>query len=264
MIIKGGACPAPVNPGSNGVTPMVLVGGVDFDASDVDVSSLALSRCDGVGGSVAPNDGPPGPPGAQVEDINHPNPNPATCETGGCTCNDDQSSDGIDDLKLKFNTDEMDAAMNLSSETAGTIITLLLTGTTNDGSAFSASDCIRIVGGGGGGASGELSVGSNLPGVWVDISPLDDTFDDGGYTAFNRAYPQTSEVTVTAPVVPYDYPNWVLANIWIDGVRHAVGNDGTIQVTIDAATNSVVLQYRQTQFNNPGTKPDIGGRTQQW
>ena len=260
LIIKGGACPAPVNPGSNGVTPKVLVGAEDFDAGDVDVSSLALSRCDGVGGSVAPNDGPPGPPGAQVKDLNHPNPDPATCETGGCTCNDDQSSDGIDDLKLQFNTDEMDAALNLSSEAAGTILTLLVTGELNDGSSFSASDCIRIVNGGGG-ASGELSVGSNLPGVWVDVTPLDDTFDEGGYTAFNRAYPQTSEVTVTGPVVPYDYQNWVLANIWIDGVRHAAGN-GTVQVTIEA-TNSVVLQYRRTRFN-PGTTPGIGGNSQQW
>ncbi|MHC4991907.1 MAG: hypothetical protein ACYTGC_13100, partial [Planctomycetota bacterium] len=59
LIIKQGACPAPVNPNSNGVVPMVLTGDVDFDVTQIDLASLELSRCDGAGGSVAPNDGPP-------------------------------------------------------------------------------------------------------------------------------------------------------------------------------------------------------------
>jgi hypothetical protein len=243
---------------------MVLVGAVDFDASDVDVSSLALSRCDGVGGSVAPNDGPPGPPGARVRDINRPNPDPATCETGGCTCNNDQSSDGIDDLALKFNTDEMAAAMNLGAETPGTVITLVLTGTLNDGTAFSASDCIRIVGAGGDGdgASSAMAVGSNLHGVWVDVSPLDDTLEEGGYTSFNRSYAQTSVVTVTAPRVPYGYPDWILANFWIDGVRHQAFWT-TVQVTMNADT-SVIVEYRKARFNPGRTTPGVaGGKKQQ-
>jgi hypothetical protein len=262
LIIKQGACPAPVNPGSNGVTLMVLAGAEDFDATDVDASSLSLSRCDGVGGSVAPNSGS-GPPGVTVLDLNHPNPDPATCETGGCTCNDDQSSDGIDDLKLNFNTDEMAAAMDLNNEAPGTVITLVLSGNLNGGAAFTAADCIRIVGGSGSG-SGALSVGSNLPGIWVDVNPLDNTLDDGGYTSFNRAYPTTSLVTVTAPVVPADYPNWVLANIWVDGVRFAAEGDGTAQLTIGVNTNSVILQYRQSQFVNPGITPGVGGNSQEW
>ncbi len=261
LIIKQGACPAPLNPSSNGVTPMALVGAADFDVNDIDLSSLSLARCDGVGDPVAPNDGPPGPPGSRVIDLNHPNPDPATCQTGGCTCNDDQSSDGIDDLHLMFNTDEMAAAFDLDPEPVGSIITLVLSGELNDGSAFTASDCIRIVGGGGG-SSGALAVGANLPHVWVDVSPLDDALDEGGYTSFHRTYPQASVVTVTAPVVPYAHPNWVLANIWIDGVSQAAMGDGTIQVTIEGDANSVVLQYRQTQFNNRGITPGIGGNTQ--
>ncbi|MFB3128548.1 MAG: hypothetical protein ACE1Y7_02465, partial [Lysobacteraceae bacterium] len=36
LVIKQGACPAPVNPNGNGVVPMVLVGDVDFAADTVE------------------------------------------------------------------------------------------------------------------------------------------------------------------------------------------------------------------------------------
>ncbi len=39
---------------------MAVVGAVDFDVMMIDVSSVRLSRTDGVGGEVAPNEGPPG------------------------------------------------------------------------------------------------------------------------------------------------------------------------------------------------------------
>ena len=59
--IKPGSCPNPFNRHGNGVLPVALVGTVEFDVAQVDLSTLRLSRADGVGGSVAPNDGPPGP-----------------------------------------------------------------------------------------------------------------------------------------------------------------------------------------------------------
>jgi hypothetical protein len=242
LIIKQGACPAPVNPASNGVTPMVLAGDVDFDVNDIDPSSLLLTRCDGVGGAVAPNDGPPGPSGIQVNDLNHPNPEPATCQTGGCTCNDDQTSDGLDDLQLKFDSTEMAVVLGLDVEPVGAIITLVLSGTLNDGTAFTASDCIRVVGPG---APFEaLAVSSNLPKVWVDVFPLDDALDDGGYTSFSRYFQQSTVVTVSAPHVPENYPNWILDHILIDGVKHAA-NDGSADVAIGQNAHSVVLQYRR-------------------
>ncbi|MCZ6735823.1 MAG: hypothetical protein O7C65_08545, partial [Planctomycetota bacterium] len=59
--IKPSACPNPFNRSSHGVLPVALVGAKDFDVTEVDISSLLLSRADGVGGGVAPNEGPPGP-----------------------------------------------------------------------------------------------------------------------------------------------------------------------------------------------------------
>jgi hypothetical protein len=59
--IKPGSCPNSWNPGSNGVLPVALVGSEEFDVADVDVSTLAISRADGGGGSVAPNMGEHGP-----------------------------------------------------------------------------------------------------------------------------------------------------------------------------------------------------------
>jgi hypothetical protein len=253
LIIKQGACPAPVNPASNGVTPMVLVGDVDFDVNDIDPSSLWLSRCDGVGGAVAPNDGPPGPSGIRVNDLNHPSPDPATCQTGGCTCNDDQSSDGLDDLQLTFDSAEMADVLGLDAEPVEAIITLELSGTLNDGTAFAASDCIRLVGPGA--PSEAVAVSSNLPKIWVDVFPLDNALDDGGYPSFSRYFPQSTVVTVSAPQVPVYYPNWILDHVLIDGVKHAA-NDGTVDVAIGGDARSVELQYRRprTRFRTDDTE----------
>ncbi len=233
LIIKQGACPAPVNPGSNGLTLMLLVGDADFDVSSVDTSTLALSRCDGVGGSV-------GPATITFKDLNHPNPAPATCATGGCTCNADQSSDGIDDLELKFDTADMASALELDDLAVDEIVTLVLSGELTDGTAFTASDCIRIVGGG----DNVIAVTSNLPEIWVDATPADVNFDDGGFTSFSRAYPDLTEVSFTAPKVPASHPTWVLSSVWINGVNFSA-NDGNFLVVASAATQWVFLEYRQ-------------------
>ena len=46
--IKPGSCPNPLNPRSHGVLPVALLGTEDFDVTDVDVSSLTISRGDSV------------------------------------------------------------------------------------------------------------------------------------------------------------------------------------------------------------------------
>jgi subtilisin-like proprotein convertase family protein len=145
LIIKQGACPAPVNPGGHGVTPMLLVGEADFDAGSVILDSLALERCDGVGGVVMPY-----APHTKLKDLNHPFLPYVECGDGRCACNDDQSSDGIMDLSMKFKTAEMAEILGLGSLPMDTVVQLVLTGETTDGKSFEAVDCIRIVGGGGG------------------------------------------------------------------------------------------------------------------
>ncbi len=240
--IKPGSCPNSFNRNSNGVLPVALVGSDEIDAGNVDLSSLALSRADGVGGSAAPHEGPPGP---------HTTIGDSATAFGGelCDCHE-LEGDGIDDLNMKFKSQEVVDALQLDDLPSGALVELVLTGSLLDGTEFSASDCIRLVPPGT--PPGVLLVGSNVPGVWVDISPIDDLLDEGGFTSFNRAYPQTTVVTVSAPLVPFGNPNWILISIWVDGMQFAPG-DGTIEVIIDGDMNSVALQYRQMPFNpNPG------------
>jgi len=77
----------------------------------------------------------------KVKDLNHPFE--GTTECGGCTCNPDQHSDGIDDLSLKFRQNEFADVLGLSP--GGDVITVELTGVLEDGTPFCARDCIRLV-----------------------------------------------------------------------------------------------------------------------
>ena len=192
LIIKQGACPAPLNRNSHGVVPVVLPGEVGFDVTEIDLSTVRLSRADCGGGGVAPNNGPPGPP-IRFLDLNHPYDG-----VGPCSCNVNQSSDGLLDLVMKFRTDDLVSALALNDLPEGAVVEVVLTGTLGNGCAFTATDCVRIVPHGGGWSSEPLSVTSNVPGVWVDVTPLDDTLDGGGFASFARYYPLTTMVTLTA------------------------------------------------------------------
>ncbi|MHC4978847.1 MAG: proprotein convertase P-domain-containing protein [Planctomycetota bacterium] len=142
LIIKQGACPAPVNAKSNGLTPMALVGDVDFDVSLVDPATIELRRCDGIGGAAYPFM-------IHIRDLNHPNYDDIGCgdDQVGCACNEDQSSDGIGDLAMKFKTADMSAALELGTVVQGEVISLVLTGESTDGTGFEAVDCILVIGG---------------------------------------------------------------------------------------------------------------------
>jgi len=136
--IKPGSCPNPLNPRSQGVVPMALVGDASFDVADVDVDSLWLSRVDGVGGSVAPLMGPPGP-GIRIDDV-------ATPLMGEpCACHE-LDGDGIDDLTLKFSLPELVEALELDSVRTLSTVELILRGSLPDGGAFEARDCVSLSG----------------------------------------------------------------------------------------------------------------------
>ncbi|MCH8964704.1 MAG: hypothetical protein IIB58_07070, partial [Planctomycetes bacterium] len=137
LIIKQGACPAPVNPAGNGIVPILLVGDFDFAPERVVRDSLKLRLC-------GHPDGPYMTPLAsftRVKDINHPSTQDVEC--GGCTCNDDQSSDGIDDLSMKFRARQFSTVLGLTPGSGQ--VTLELSGVLENGTAFSARDCILIV-----------------------------------------------------------------------------------------------------------------------
>ena len=221
IIIKQGACPAPLNRNSHGVMPVLLPGDVDFDVSEVDLSTVRLSREDCVGGSVAPNNGPPGPP-IQFKDLSHP-----YTGSGPCSCNVNHSSDGIMDLSMKFRTDDLVDALELNDLTPGDLVELVLSGTLADGCEFIAFDCVRIVPQGASPAL--LIVQSNAPGAWLDVTPPDDTLDGGGFADFERTYPGGSVVTLTASPT---HSGLVFAGWKLDGAR--VGEGLTLTITLPA------------------------------
>jgi hypothetical protein len=135
--IKPGACPNPLNAGSHGVLPTALVGTADIAAADVDLATVRLVRSDGAGGSVAPLSGPPGP-SPQIADVATPFPGAA------CDCHT-LEGDGVDDLTLKFSTDDLATTPGLSSELPGAEVKLKLTGQLLNGFPFAGEDCITIV-----------------------------------------------------------------------------------------------------------------------
>ncbi|MCH9031709.1 MAG: T9SS type A sorting domain-containing protein, partial [candidate division Zixibacteria bacterium] len=125
--IKPGSCPNPFNirgreAHGNAVLPVALLGTTDFDVRDVDVSTLAL---EGVGPVRHGFDDVSAPPEFTIE----------------CGCVED-SVDGHEDLTLKFLRSEVIAALGDLSGVSQ--LRLTLTGKLNDGSEFSASDCIVI------------------------------------------------------------------------------------------------------------------------
>ena len=220
--IKPGSCPNSFNRNGHGVLPVALVGTAAFDVTMVDLASITLSRADGIGGSVVPHEGPPGPHSV-FEDV-------ATPFYGDlCDCHE-LGCDGILDLVMKFKSDDVVDALELDYLDSGALVPLVLRGTLLDSTPFEAMDCIRLVPPGGG--AGMLSVNSNMPGAWADVSPLDETLDGGGFASFDRTYPLTSIITLTAPE---SYNGTPFVAWKVNGVVQPGGR--TIQLTLDTAAD---------------------------
>ena len=139
--IKPGSCPNPLNPSGGGYIPMSILGTDDFDVTQIVVGSILLSRMDGVGGSVSPNEGPRGPHSV-VEDAGTP------FDGELCDCHE-LEGDGIPDLSMKFKRKNVVAGLELDDLSEGTVLKLVVSGDLSDGTRFNGADCIVIVGGGG-------------------------------------------------------------------------------------------------------------------
>lgn len=137
--IKPGWCPNPLSAASRGYIPISILGTAEFDARDIDLNTVMLSRADGVGDSVVPHEGPRGPHSV-FEDTGTP--------FGGelCDCHA-LEGDGIDDLSMKFKTQVVVDALELDLEPPGTVLELVVSGELLDGTPFVLLDCIVIVGG---------------------------------------------------------------------------------------------------------------------
>jgi hypothetical protein len=244
--IKPGSCPNSFNRGSNGVLPVAVLGDADFDAMMVHIASLHISRADGIGGSIAPNEGPPGPH-TTWEDVG----TPYDGELCGCH---DLNGDGVMDLIMKFKTADLVAALEMDEFDPGALVELTVGGNMLDGKEFHASDCVRLVPPGT--PPGELVVTSNVPGVWIDSDPLDYQLDGGGFTDFQRTFPAGTVVTLTAPdqINGRAFTRWV-----VDGVLYPSGVN-TIQVPIVEGLNSVELEVKFRPPNVPPRQNDAPDR----
>ncbi len=117
--IKPGSCKNPLNVKSNGVLPVVILGSADFDVAEIDPSSITLA-----GVAILRS---------AIEDVSVPS-------DSGCHI---EGSDGYDDLVLKFDTQEIVAALGAVSDSD--IITLILNGILHDGTEFSGEDHVTVL-----------------------------------------------------------------------------------------------------------------------
>jgi parallel beta-helix repeat protein len=234
--IKPGSCPNSFNRDSNGVLPVALAGTPGFDVTEVDIGSIRLSRADGVGGAVAPHEGPPGPYSV-FEDV----ATPFAGETCECI---EAEGDGIMDLSLKFLSNDVVGMLDLNGLPDGDLVELVVSGQLLDGTDFSANDCIRLVPPGT--PPGAVMVSANLAEIWVDATPLDNQLDGGGFTFFSRTYPLSTVVTVGAPLHPENHPGWVLDRWYVNGVPMPAGvTTLTFPVDADMYVHLMQVVYRE-------------------
>jgi hypothetical protein len=121
--VKPEGCPNPLFAGSKGVLPVAVVGTVDFDVNDIDVSTLRLE-------GIAP--------------VNYGYEDVATPYTGdlcGCT---ESGADGVLDLTLKFDSELIASAIGFYTDSGDQVLTL--TGNLLDGRPIEGLDCVFFVG----------------------------------------------------------------------------------------------------------------------
>jgi len=124
-------CPNIVMRDTSAAVWAALLGTEDFDITQVRMSTLLLSRADGVGGSLVPTN-------RKFKDEGTP------FEGELCNCHA-VGKDQITDLRMKFKTDAMVAAFQLNDEPSGSTIELIVTGQLNDGMMIFGRDCILLV-----------------------------------------------------------------------------------------------------------------------
>ena len=118
------------------------------------------------------------------------------------------------------------------------MVELTVSGLLLDGTPFEASDCVRLVPPGS--PPGLLAV--LQPGVgqaYVEISPLDDQLDGGGFGDFERTFPQSTVSTLEAPdsAGEKQFVGWKL-----DGIFETT--DFTFGVTVEGTSQTIEAVYR--------------------
>jgi hypothetical protein len=122
--IKPQSCPNPLNVKSKGVLPIAILGTEDFDVTEIDLASIRLA-------GVAPIR-------SSIEDVS----TPLLEKEDECDCTT-EGEDEIDDLTLKFDTQEIVDALGEVAD--GDVFVLTLTGELSDGTPIEGEDCIIIL-----------------------------------------------------------------------------------------------------------------------
>ena len=242
--VKGDACPAPFNRGSHGVTPVTLFGDANFDVTDIDLATIRMVRLDGEGGAAWPNEGPPGP-STEVLDMGTP-----FYPSEPCECGANNQHDGILDLKMKFRTEVIVEQLDLVSRANGTIEEVVIIGNMCNGNPFMTSSyCLLFVPQV---SNRDVNVASSESEAYVDVTPPDMTYDEGGFTNFTRAYDEGTTVTLTAePTLNGKvFAGWV-----VDGVPDTSGSLSISVVTNQVAT-AVEARYSDvSRLPAPAPRP---------
>lgn len=121
--IKPESCPNPLNLKAKGLLPVAILGTPAFDVSDIDPASITL-------------EGVP-PIRSNIEDVAAP----VATRDDVCDCTTD-GADGFNDLSLKFDTQDIVAA--LGSVNDGDEVILTLMGQLLDGTPIDGMDCVII------------------------------------------------------------------------------------------------------------------------
>lgn len=124
--IKPTSCPNPLNVNSMGVLPVAILGTEDFDVTTIDPASVQLE------GLVAPLRW-------SYEDA----ATPYSGSVADCLDCTTEGPDGFMDLALKFDTQEVVAALGPVED--GDCPLLHLTGQLLDGTSFSGEDVVKII-----------------------------------------------------------------------------------------------------------------------
>jgi hypothetical protein len=124
--IKPQSCPNPLNVKSKGVLPVAVLGTMDFAVTQVDMTTLQLE------GIFPLREG--------LEDVATPFEQ-LSGETDALACTD-EGPDGFTDLTLKFDTQELVAA--LGDVRDGEALILTLTGKLFDGTPIQGEDVVVI------------------------------------------------------------------------------------------------------------------------
>lgn len=129
-------CPNYHKPLKNDFLKVAIVGSQSFNVSQVDLSSLVLRRSDGTGSGVEP---------MRHKHSRHRVLNDVSRDgkADGCDCNG-LGGDGIADLVLKFDNDQLVRHLRLDRMRTGTTVDLVLTGQMLDGTPFEAMDCVTL------------------------------------------------------------------------------------------------------------------------